>query len=242
MSHLTRDELVEIGVSIPTEPLTEWATKQLANARTREVRLQRRGVHAPFLNELKGLIESTERFQSTLGREKDQTPLPVANARRIVEEAVAYWQEAGQIAKIEFGTTPYLLAKFRTGVRTGPLVSNLIEELESTVTHLREHSTQLGWLGVTEAFLRRGELLVRKLWEVQADLQETINTMTPLAAEWCHQKGRLYDLTRKLVRIGRLEFLHEPEQATAFNYDLVRQDNAATTATRSTKSEKTTAR
>jgi len=48
--------------------------------------------------------------------------------------------------------------------------------------------------------------------------------LPPHLAEHCYLKGRLYDLTRKLVRIGQLEFLHEPEQTAAFNYSVLRRE------------------
>jgi hypothetical protein len=46
-------------------------------------------------------------------------------------------------------------------------------------------------------------------------------------AQQCHDKGLLYDLTRKLVRVGRLEFALDPASAADFNFTDVRQGRDA---------------
>ncbi len=89
---------------------------------------------------------------------------------------------------------------------------------------LREHAPQLCWLGVNEDFLQTGEVLIGKLKEAQGKVDAACKTLPPALAEQCCEMGKLYDLTRKLVRIGQLEFLHEPEQAAAFNYAVLRKE------------------
>jgi hypothetical protein len=188
------------------------------------VRLERRGIHPPYLKEIQTLIGTILETQSALGGEKGMPPAEVVDAQRIREEAFAYWQEAKQIVKVEFGSNPDMLVKFRLGVRTGRLIANLTRELDCIVSLLGEHSAQLGWLGVTETFQRVGVVLIGKLKEAQAKLDSVCNALPPVPAEQCCRKGRLYDLTRKLVRVGQLEFLHEPEQAAAFNYSVLRRE------------------
>ena len=224
MSGLSREEYIELGISIPTIPLTSWAADQLAAAGGRESRLERRGIHPPYLMEIETLLETIAAAQLKLGREHLNPPAEVVQAQRIREEAFAYWQEAKQIVKVEFGTNPDMLVKFRLGARTGRLIANLTRELDCIVSLLGVHSAQLGWLGVTETFRRVGEVLIGKLKEAQAKLDSVCGALTLPLAEQCHRKGRLYDLTRKLVRIGQLEFLHEPEQAPAFNYSVLRRE------------------
>jgi hypothetical protein len=92
------------------------------------------------------------------------------------------------------------------------------------VAVLREHSPQLGWLGVDEDFINAGQVLIGKLREAQEKLDSACRAMSTTLTEQSCEKGKLYDLTRKLVRIGQLEFLHEPEQAAAFNYTLLRKE------------------
>jgi hypothetical protein len=224
MSQPSREECIELGLSVPTGPLIGWATDQLAAARGREERLECRGVATPFLKELKTLIGMVADLQNTLGKEKTSLPPEAAQSHRIREEALAYWQEAKQILKIEFGTCPEIQVKCRLGVRTGRLLGNLCREMECVVSVLREHSPQLGWLGVDEDFIKAGDALIGKLMEAQAKLDRACKALLPAFAELCCQKGKLYDLCRKLVRIGQLEFLHEPEQAAAFNYSLLRRE------------------
>jgi hypothetical protein len=222
MSQPSRDECIELGISIPTAPLTRWAADQLAAAGGREARLGHRGIHAPYLKELQVLIENIRATQHTFSRSEAILPSEVAQAQRIREQAFAYWQEAKQIVKVEFGSNPDMQAKFRLGVRSGRLIAKLTKELDCIVSLLGEHSAQLGWLGVTETFQRVGEALIGNLRAAQAKLESACKALPAILSEHCFQKGRLYDLTRKLVRIGRLEFLHEPEQASAFNYAVLR--------------------
>jgi hypothetical protein len=224
MSQLSREDCIELGLSVPTGPLIGWSTEQLAVAKGREGRLERRGVTAPFLNEIKMLIGMVAELRSTLVKEKASLPLELAKVQQIREEAYAYWQEAKQIVKIEFGTSPEIQVRCRMGVRTGRLLANLTREMECIVAVLREHSTQLSWLGADEAFVNAGGELIGKLKDAQAKQEAASKALSPALAEQCVEKGKLYDLTRKLVRIGQLEYLHEPEQAAAFNYTLLRKE------------------
>lgn len=224
MSQLSREECIELGLSVPTGPLIAWSTEQLAVAKGRQERLENRGITAPYLKELKTLLGTVSQLQNTLGKEKALLPTEVAQAQAIREEAFAYWQEAKQVIKIEFGNCPEVQIKSRLGVRTGRLLANLCREMECIVSVLKECASQLSWLGVDEAFINAGEGLIGKLKETQSKLYTTCQVLSPALAEQCCEKGKLYDLTRKLVRIGQLEFLHEPEQAAAFNYALLRRE------------------
>jgi hypothetical protein len=224
MTELSREGCIELGLSVPTVPLVVWANEQLSVAKGRQERLQDRGITAPFLKEIKTLIGAVSDRENALGKEKASLPPEVAQIQRLREEALAYWQEAKQIVKIEFGTCPEVQAKCRLGVRTGRLLANLCRELECVVAMLCEHSPQLGWLGVDGAFISAGEGLVGKLREAQARLDSASKALSPTLAEQCCEKGKLDDLCRKLVRIGQLEYLHEPEQAAAFNYSLLRRE------------------
>jgi hypothetical protein len=149
-------------------------------------------------------------------------PPEVAQAQRIREEAIAFWQEAKQIVKVESGSNPDVQAQLQVGVRSGRLIAKLTRELDCIVSLLGKHSAQLGWLGVTETFQRVGEAMISNLRGAQAKLDSACKGLSAVLSEHCFRKGHLYDLTQKLVRIGRLEFLHEPEQASAFNYEVLR--------------------
>lgn len=241
MSQPSREECIELGLSVPTAPLIGWATEQLAAAKGREERLERRGLTLPYLKEVKTVIAKVAELQNTLVKEKSTLPSEVAQVQRIREEAQAYWQEAKQILKIEFGSCPEVQVRCRLGVRTGRLLANLCREMECVVATLREHSPQVAWLGVDEAFLNAGDVLVGKLKEAQAKLDSICKALSPALVEQCCEKGKLYDLTRKLVRIGQLEFQHEPEQAAAFNYTFLRKELRAGSEVRA-KAIKTLAR
>jgi len=224
MSQLSREESIELGLSVPSVPLVVWANEQLSVAKGRQERLESRGVSASFLKEVKILIGMVGELENALGREKTSLSSEVAPLQRLREEASAYCQEAKQILKIEFGTCPEIQVKGRLGVRTGRLLAHLCREIECVVVVLREQSPQLRWLGVDEAFINAGAELIGRLKEGQAKLDRTCKALSPNLAEQCYRKGELYDLCRKLVRIGQLEYLHEPEQAAAFNYTLLRRD------------------
>jgi len=224
MSQLTREQCIEVGLSVPPGPLIGWATEQLAATKGREQRLEKRGLSAPYLKEVKTLIGKVAELHGGLVKKKVSLPPEAAQAQRVRDEALAYWQEAKQIFKIEFGTCPDIQVKCRPGVRTGRLLAPLCRELECVVAVLREHGAQLAWLGVDDAFLAAGELLIGKLKEAQARLESACQDLAPALADACCEMGKLYDLTRKLVRIGQLEYLHEPEQAAAFNYTSLRKE------------------
>lgn len=217
MSRLSRGEYIELGVSLPTAPLARWAADQLAAARGREGRLERRGIHSPYLEEIETLIGTITDGESTRGCEEAMSPAEVVDARRIREEAFAFWQAAKRIVNVEFGSKTDMLTKFRLGVRTAQMIAGLKRELDCIVSLLGRHSDLLGWLGVTETFQRVGEVLIGKLGEAQAKLDSACRALSPAFAEQCCRKGRLCDMTRTLVRIGQWEFFQEPEQAAAFS-------------------------
>lgn len=229
MSSLSREEFIELGASIPAVSLIEWASGQLAAAKGKESRLLTRGVNASTLAAIQDLTAIVENRRKELGESQDFPPQAVALAQRIREEAVDYWREAQQLAKIEYGTQPDLLAQFRTGVRTGLLLGPLIQELETMLALLREHAPQLAALGGSPAFITRGELLVGRLKEVKTQVDGACRALPPLALQQCFDKGLLYDQTRKLVRVGRLEFLRDPKQASEFNFTGIRRARGVST-------------
>jgi len=232
MNPLSREDFIELGVSISSDTLVRWATGQLAATKGKEARLAARGVTEDSLNNLRDLAALVEKRGKELGDPGDLPPQPVALAQRLREEAVDYRQEAKLMAKVEFGTRPDLLAKFRTGVQTGLLLANLAKEIESTVSHLREHAAQLAGLGAIESFIARGAALAGKLTHAKAELDTACRALPAAALQHCHDKGLLYDLTRKLVRTGRLVFVHDPEHASRFNFTEVRRKRGESTQAR----------
>jgi hypothetical protein len=224
MDQLSREDCIELGLSVPTIPLVAWAHEQLSVAKGRQERLGGRGVTEPFLKEIKNLIGRIGELEKALGREHSRLSEEAAFSQGLREEASAYLQEVHQLFKIEFGTRPDIQVRSRPGVRTGRLLANLRREMEYVVGALREHSPQLAWLGVDEDFINAGEMLIGALKEAQEELHSACTGLSPALAEQCCEKGKLYDLCRKLVRIGKLEFIQEPEQAAAFNYAQLRRD------------------
>jgi len=224
MNQLSREECIELGLSVPAIPLVGWAYEQLSAAKSRLERLGDRGITAPYLKEIKSLVVRVAELETTLGSKKTVLPPELVQSQQVREEASAYLQEAKQIIKIEFGMCPEVQAKCRLGVRTGRLLAHLGRELEYVVPVLWEHAPQLAWLGADAAFIHAGEGLIGRLKEAQAKLDAARKALSPALADLCCEKGKLYDLCRKLVRIGQLEYLHEPEQASAFNYTLLRKE------------------
>ena len=232
MSLISREEYIELGVSTPTASLVEWATRQMSATQGHESRLGVRGVTAANLSDIRDLTVLVGDRQKALGDSHGLPPEPAAVAERIRAEAVGYWRQAKQFAGIAFAGQPDVLAKFRTGVRTGLLITNLVKELESLIPLLREHSTRLSPLGAGDAFVTRGEQLVARLKEAKSSLDAACKELSPTVAQLCHDKGLLYDLTRHLVRVGRLEFTLEPDHASKFNFTPVRRDRGVSTGPR----------
>jgi hypothetical protein len=232
MSVLSREECIELGVSTPTSILIEWAGKQISATQGHESRLQIRGVGSATLADIRELAVVIEGRQRELGDSHGLPPEPAALAERIRADAVGYWREAKRLVGVAFATQPDVLAKFRTGVRTGLLIANLIQELESMIPLMREHAAPLAVLGARESFVTRGELLVARLKEAKSRLDGACKELPPAVAQLYHDKGLLYHLTRNLVRVGRLEFALEPQEAARFNFNLVRRDRGVSTGPR----------
>jgi hypothetical protein len=189
-------------------------------------------VNEAILGALRDLAALVEKRGKELGDSGDLPPKEIARAQRVWEEASDYWREAQMMAKVEFGTCPDLLAKFRTGVRTGLLLANLAKEIESTVSLLREHASQLAALGGSDAFVARGTAVVAKLKDAKTELDAACAALPTPAALHYHDKGVLYDRTRKLVRTARLEFRSDPEQASEFNFTGIRKERGVSTRPR----------
>ncbi|HVR83442.1 MAG TPA: hypothetical protein VMU54_03970 [Planctomycetota bacterium] len=232
MSPLLRGDFVELGLSVPTDYLTKWASDQVAATKGRESRLELRGIGAPYLSELRELIGVVGKRQHELGESQALPPQAGALAERIRVEALAYWREAKRLAQAAFASEPDVLAKFRTGVQTGLLILNLVRELESMVALLHEHSAEFSRLGANQGFIARGETLIKRLKEVKVNLDAACRELPEAAQQQCHDKGLLYDRTRLLVRVGRLEFHLDPAQAAHFNFTLIRRDRGTSTGAR----------
>lgn len=213
---LSREDLIELGASFPTGRLVEWASGQLAATVGRESRLRTRGVDDAHLSGMKDLLGAVEKRTESEDAGDPDVPA-IALAGRVRVEALGYLREAQRIAAAEFGPRPEVLAKFRRGVLIGFLIANLVRELEIILDLLREHAPDLSGAGGNAAFLGRGALLVEKLKEAKAGLDRACRELPTSQARRCHDKGLLYDLTRKLVRSGRLEFAPDRE-AAAFNF------------------------
>lgn len=229
MSVLNREEFIELGLSIPTAFVTEWASGQVSATKGRESRLEMRGVNGAYLSGIRDLADLVGKRQREMGASNELPPAPAALAERVRAEAMGYWRECKRLARIAFESQPDVLAKFRTGVHTGLLIQNLVRELELMVALLREHSAAFAPLGAGDPFIARGELLVGRLKEAKSKMDAACRELPPTVAQHCHDKGLLYDLTRRLVRIGRLEFTLEPKQAADFNFKKVRRDGGVST-------------
>jgi hypothetical protein len=229
MTPLVREELIELGVSVPTGVLTDWASDQIAATKGRESRLEKRGVNAAYLSGIRDLIDVVKRGHVELGETHDLPPKPAALAERIRLDSMKYWAEAKRLVRVAFASQPDVLARFRTGVLTGRLLLNQVREIEALVVLLREYHADLKVLGVTEGFITRGEVLAARLREVKGELDDACRTLPPTAAQQCRDKGMLYDLTRRLVRIGRLEFQPESDSSSPFTFTRILGEKGVST-------------
>ena len=232
MNDLSREDLIELGVSTPISVLIKWAAGQISATKGRESRLGLRGMNADALSDIRDLAVRVESRFRELGQSHDLPPEQAALAERLRADAIDYWREAKRVVAVAFATEPDTLATFRTGVRTGLLIQPLLKELESMIPLLREQSARLSPAGAGEAFVTRGELLVARLKEAKTRLDAAFKELPPVVAQLCHDKGLLYHLTRNLVRVGRLEFALEPEEAAHFHFKSVRRDRGVSTRPR----------
>lgn len=217
MTMLTRDDLIETGFSLPARPLIAWVRVQLDAVRGKERRLEARGMDATALAGLHELLAHVARRQQEMG-DGYETPTPaVSRVQDVREEASAFWRELKLMAWVEFGTQPEVLARFRTGVRSGLLVSNLLREIGIGVELLREFAPMLEPLGADDGFRQQGRALLEQLAGAKTLLESACRELPPTVAQQFHDKGLLYDRTRRLVRTGRLAFHQEPSLASEFD-------------------------
>ncbi len=229
---MTRVQMIALGETIPSATLTEWSKAIHGLAVKYLARLSKRGATPGFLGEIEKLNVEVPKLETTQEVGKKDLSASTDDVERDRDDAYDLWREARESAKVEFGTEPDALARFRTGVHVGGSAPLLVSEIRFLVPVLRATLAQLGWLGLNEEFVKRGEALADKL-EASNTIQEvTRKGLPPKTAELYLNRGRLYDLTRKLVRIGRLEFRKEPEMAKLFNYEIVRRTQNALRAAR----------
>lgn len=233
MNPLTREELVEMGMSIQPGSLLRWAERLLTAARRHEVRLRSRGVDAARLSGIEDLIRKV-RSEWTESGYKDEAPAQFAVRHHgLREDALAYKKEVTLMAKVAFGSQPDVLSTFRPGVPTGHLLANLANELKSEVGLLREHATRLADLGLTPDFIDRGELLIEALEKARGGQETEFGAMPPTVQQKYHDTGLLYDLIRTLVRTGQLEFRKNPSTAAEFTFRWASLNRGASSKPRS---------
>lgn len=229
---LSRSEFIGLGAEFPTQALIEWAGVLSKLGARHAGRLVKRGATPAYLGEIDRLADSVAKLETQQEIGKKDSPAATRGVEEIRAEAVDWWREARESAKVEFGTDPDQLSRFRTGVRVGGSTPLLVREIRFLLPVLSANLEQLAWLGVDEAFVKRGEMLAGKLHDADLAQEEARKTLPPKTAELLLDKGKLYDLVRKLVRLGRLEFRKEPETASQFNYEIVRRGQVGARAAR----------
>ncbi len=231
---LSREETMVLGGKIASQTLTEWSGAMHAIAAKKEnaPRLTKRGVAPAFLEEILKLTTSVPKLETTQEVGKKDGPVSTESVERIMDDGFDWRREVLESVKVEFGTDPDRMARFRTGVHVGGSTSLLVREIRFLVPVLRDYAAQLAWLGLNAAFLERGTMLADAIEAANTEQEATVKALPPKTAELYLAKGQLYDLTRKLVRLGRLEFRKEPELARQFTYEIVRRVQVAARAAR----------
>lgn len=219
---LSRSEAIHMGSRLSSENLTKWARTICARARVDFERLKKRGVSEDFLKTTEAICAEVDELEAKIKIAKEAVPDAAAELEKAHENALAWRKQAMMMAQVEFGTDPEMLARFRVGVNVGESVPKLVRELEVLLPLIRQFIRNLSWLGCAELFLSTGETLAKTLKELDARQEAARNALPPETAEFYFKKGQLYDLARKLVGIGRLEFADEPERAGKYGFELMR--------------------
>jgi hypothetical protein len=220
---LSRSEAIHLGSRLSSGHLTKWARAVCARARADFDRLKSRGVSKDFLKTTESICADVDEIEAKLEIAREAIPNATAELEKTHENALAWRKQAIMMAQVEFGTDPEMLARFRVGVSVGESVQKLVRELEVLLPLIREFIRNLSWLGCAELFLSTGETLAKTLRELDAKQETARNALPPETAEFYHKKGQLYDLARKLVGIGRLEFADEPDRAGKYGFDQMRK-------------------
>lgn len=235
---IARNEAIANGHRFRSELLITWA-KQLAKSARKDLKfLSTRGVKEEMLREFERLTKTVEELEIKQEREKKVSKSATVATYEAFEEAHRWWREGKQMIKIEFGDYPDRTAEFRTGTRVGYSLPKLIREAEFMLDAFKRYSENFEWLGGKD-FVNRGNELLAKLKDADTEQESTIKQLPKETAELYFNKGELYQLGRKIVRLGRLVFINEPRKASPYNYEILRRSQKATisAATRKTKSQ-----
>jgi hypothetical protein len=219
---LSRQEAIVVGRKLNSELLQTWA-RQLAKAARKDfAAISRRGLTQPMLQQFETLAETVARLETAQEAQKKLGQLATSASYQALEKGLDWWREGRQMAKIEFSNDQDRMAQFRTGVRVGMSLPKLVREIEFFMEAFTWYSANLAWLGGKE-FIERGKQVLNRLKEADAQQETEIKALPKDIVELYFQRGELYDLGRKIVRLGRLAWLKEPEKAGAYSFELLRR-------------------
>jgi hypothetical protein len=199
--------------------------------------LARRGLTKEMLKQFDSLAETVARLESSQELHKKTSRASTMAVYEILDEGLAWWRESRQMVKVEFSHDPDKSAEFRTGVKVGRSIPKLIREMEFNVMSFDKYANAFKWLGGAE-HVRKGRDILVRLRQADAEQETGRKDLPRETEELCFQKGELYDLGRKIVRLAHLAWLGDPAKAAAYSYEILRRGSVAAKGAKTRKAKK----
>ena len=222
-----RIELVTIGEQFDPQLLRSWCVGLIRCARADLPRLQPRGIVEETLRSIEVSLEQVEDLR--LQRERSAEKFPPLTVRRLaaIERAIDWRTELTGLACAVFENDPDALARLRIGATANRTISKLHAEISQIIGALNAQVTAFSGVGLSRAFIQRGQDVLHALEEVQrCQPEEYAQTPASLTALY-HAMGVLYTRARFLARVASVEFRNEPDRRTRYSSDALTRPSAS---------------
>jgi hypothetical protein len=226
---LSKEELVDIGSRFRTDLLTSWSLEIEAISKTDLLELSTRGIDQKFLDAVSVQREKVLKLESEQESSKKDVPFSTSQRQVIVDSALDLRVEVKELAKVSFADDPDILALFRTGVKISGSIPKLIGELEYLLPLLKKYGKDLDPLSGEAkkesyiSLLDRCEDILKKLKSAEQSHTVERKELPEKTAELYYERGVLYQMVKKIVRLARVEFRNEPAKKNRYNYDTLRR-------------------
>lgn len=213
--------IVMVGASFRAEPLLAAAARIAALAAKDQGELERVGLPRDLADKLLRLKKEVESALGDKALAKNDTPLQMGELAETMARARAWLVELRELAVLNLSLdTPALEAV----VSSAPEIADgyardLLTELKRRVRASTELKPRLDDVGLDDAFVRRGQKLVKQL-ETALGAEDIKPENLPFKVRRLYtRKGQLFLLLKRTARAGRHLFRTEPRRFAAYHLD-----------------------
>lgn len=211
--------VVMVGASFRADPLLAATDRVATLAERDQAQLARLGLPADLAEKLRRLRGEVASALKDKALAKNDTPLQMGELAATMAQARSWLVELRELAVLNLSLdTPALEAV----VSAAPEVSDgyardLLVELRRRVRAATELKPRLDDVGLDDAFIRRGQKLVKQL-ETALGAEDIKPENLPFKLRRLYtRKGQLFLLLQRTTRAGRHVFRAEPRRAAAYH-------------------------